>query len=180
MKYLKLFKTTKVFAFSIALIAGSSALANAQNAADPWTGTIPGSNYQAPGDSALKSIRGLLNEGKVDRAVNLAKRNVASFERESRSGKTSSLRYDAYNALCIALSAQQNHQDAIVACDEAIKDSPKRWMAYNSRGTANLRMGNYSAALTDYNLAVENSPGSSEIRSVLEHNVDIARNRTSN
>ncbi len=180
MIYTKLINTTKVFAVSVALIAGSGAMANAQNAAEPWTGAIPGSNYQAPGDDSLKTVRGLLNDGKVDRAVNLAKRNVASYERNSRSGKTSRLRYDAYNALCIALSAQQNHQEAISACDEAIKDSPERWMAYNSRGTANLRMGNYSAALNDYNLALENSPGTTDIRSVLEHNVDIARNRASN
>ncbi len=180
MRYLKESKLTKVLAVGAVLIAGSSTLANAQNASDPWTGAVPGSNFQMPGDGTLQSIREMLNDGEIDRAVNLAKRNVASFERESRSGKTAALRYDAYNALCIALSAKQNHDEAIKACDEAIKDSPNRWMAYNSRGTANLRMGNYSAALNDYNLALENSPGTADVRTVLQHNVEVARNRTSN
>lgn len=180
MKYFKKCKTVTVFAVGVALITGSSTLANAQNATDPWTGSVPGSNIQMPGDNTLKSIRRLLNEGKVDRAVNLAKRNALSYDRDSRSGRTATLRYDAYNALCIALSAQQNHQEAIEACDEAIKDDPKRWMAYNSRGTANLRMADYSAALNDYNLALDNSPDSSDVRSVLEHNIEIARNQSSN
>lgn len=180
MNYLYKNKLTKVLAVSAVLIAGSGTVANAQNAADPWTGAVAGSNIQMPGDTSLKSIRKLLNEGKIDRAVNQAKRNVASYERDRRSGKTSTLKYDAYNALCIALSAQQNHQEAIEACDQAIEDDPKRWMAYNSRGTANFRMGNFSAALDDYNLALENSPGTSNIRSVLQHNVEVARNRSSN
>ncbi len=180
MRYFKKYKMTKVLAISAALIVGSASLANAQTAVEPWTGAVAGSNIQMPADTSLETIRRLLNEGKVDRAVNQAKRNIASIERESRSGKTSSLRYDAYNALCIALSAQQNHQEAIAACDEAIKDSPKRWMAYNSRGTANLRMGNYSAALNDYGMALDNAPGSSNIKSVLEHNMEVARNKSSN
>lgn len=180
MKCLKKNKMTKVLAISAALIAGSGTLATAQNAIEPWTGAVAGSNIQMPGDTSLQTIRRLLNEGKIDRAVNQAKRNVASIESESRSGKTTTLRYDAYNALCIALSAQQNHQEAIGACDEAIKDSPKRWMAYNSRGTANLRMGNYSTALNDYSMALNNAPGSSNIKSVLEHNMEVARNKSSN
>ncbi len=180
MRYFEKYKMTKVLAIGAAMIAGSGTLAHAQNAVDPWTGSVPGSNIQMPGDTSLQTIRRLLNEGEINRAVNQAKRNVASIERESRSGKTSSLRYDAYNALCIALSAQQNHEEAIEACDEAIEDSPKRWMAYNSRGTANLKMGNYSAALNDYGMALDNAPGSSNIKSVLEHNMEVARNKSSN
>ncbi len=153
--------------------------ANAQTAIDPWTGAIPGDTYRFSSDDSLKNIRKLLNEGKIDEAVTFARANVQSIEQESRSGKTSSLRYDAYNALCISLTAKSSYDEAKEACNTAIKDSPNRWMAYNSRGTLNLKMGNFPEAVSDYNMALNNAPSSSDIRSILEHNVSLAQNKIS-
>ncbi len=161
-------------AAGVAMIAGSFT-ANAQSAIEPWTGAIPGGNYEFPGNSSLNSIRKLLNEGRVDAAVTFAKRNVASQKRDSRSGRTSEGIYDAYNALCVALTADQNYDEAIEGCDNAIAENSDRWMAYNSRGTANLKKGNYSDALSDYDMAMQNSPNSSGIREILEHNRQIAQ-----
>ncbi len=169
-------KTIKlgIVAAGVAMIAGSFT-ANAQSAIEPWTGAIPGGNYDFPGNSSLNSIRKLLNEGRVDAAVTFAKRNVASQERDSRSGRTSEGVYDAYNALCVALTAKQSYDEAIEACDKAIDENSNRWMAYNSRGTANLKKGNFSEALNDYNVAMQNSPNTSAIREILEHNRQIAQ-----
>ena len=168
---------TCLTAVGIAIAFGLTSNASAQSVGDPWTGAIPGANYHFSGDDLLKDIRSLLNNGKIDEAVSLARRNVDGFERDTRSGKTSKLRYDAYNALCISLTAQKSYDDAKKACDTAVEDTPGRWMAYNSRGNLNMKMGNFSEALNDYNLALGNAPDSSNVRSILQHNVQLAQSK---
>lgn len=165
-----------------ALIVGLSltaTAAQAQTAVDPWTGAIPGSTIYFPANDNLKQIRKMLNNGEIDKAVVFAQQNIKSIETESRSGKTTRLRYDAYNALCISLTAQGSFDKAREACDTAIKESPNRWMAYNSRGSLNYKTENLSAALSDYRLALENSPTTGDIKSILEHNIDLTQNKAS-
>lgn len=157
------------------LALGFATNATAQTVGDPWTGAVPGANYQFEGSGTLMNIRTLLNDGKVDEAVNLARRHAKSFERNTRSGKTSSLRYDAYNALCISLTAQKSYEDANKACNTAVEDTPGRWMAYNSRGNLKMKMGNFTEALNDYNFALDNAP--SNMKSILQHNVQLAQSR---
>jgi tetratricopeptide (TPR) repeat protein len=172
--------TFKNIITSAALVFGlSTTIAISQTATEPWTGTIPGDTiYFSSGDN-LKQIRTLLNEGKVEKAVVFARQNVKSIDGEKRSGKTSMQRYDAYNALCLALTAQQKYDDAKEACNTAIKDSPDRWMAYNSRGSLNLRMGSFSESSNDYSMAMKNAPSSGNFKSILEHNMNLAQNRIS-
>ncbi len=170
----------KYIAAGAAVVIGMTGTALAQSIADPWTGSIPGDTIQFPGDDSLKDIRKLLNAGEIDTAVNLARRHAAGFERDTRSGKTSAYRYDAYNALCIALTAQKSYEEARVACETAIEDNSDRWMAYNSRGNLQMRMGNYNEAINDYNIALSHAPSSSNLRSVLQHNVELAQSKRSN
>lgn len=150
------------------------AIANAQTATEPWTGAIAGDNINVGTNDMLTDIRRKLNGGDITDAVRLAERYVESIEQNSRSGKTTTYRYDAYNALCISLTAQKSYDKASEACNTAIKDSPNRWFAYNSRGSLNYRTGKFADAIKDYRLALENAPQVGDISSVLEHNIRLA------
>lgn len=168
----------KAIALGTATILGLSAFSTAsfaQTATEAWTGAIPGDTIYFDNDDNLVRIRGMLNNGDIDRAVVFAKNYAESFEENKRSGKTSPRRYDAYNALCLAFTAQKDYDAAKAACDEAVKDSPNRWMAYNSRGSLNMKSGNTSAAAEDYRMALENAPDTGDIKSILEHNLQLAR-----
>lgn len=165
--------------FTCAAILGgvtftSSALA--QSAVEPWTGAIPGDTIYFANNDGLKQIRKMLNDGEIDKAVVFAQAYVKSADTDLRSGKTSSMRYDAYNALCIAYTAQKKFTAAKEACDTAIKLSPKGWLAYNSRGSLNLKNGNLTEANNDYRMALENAPSKGDIRTILEHNINLSQN----
>lgn len=167
---------------SAALIVGmvfASTSAFAQSAAEPWTGAIPGDTIYFANNDGLRQIRAMLNDGEIDKAVVFAKAYVASADTNLRSGKTSSMRYDAYNALCLAYTAQQDYDAAKEACNTAIKDQPKGWLAYNSRGSLNLKTGNFTEANKDYRMALENAPSKGDIKIILEHNMNLAQNRSS-
>lgn len=152
-------------------------MSSAQQAPEPWTGNVPGDNFSFASNDQLRSIRDMLNNNDINGAVNSAKRYVSSLERFERSGQTSQYKYDAYNALCIGLTAQKNYDEAREACDNAIKDSPNRWFAYNSRGSLNFRSGNYADAIKDYNLALERAPNTGHIVEILEHNINLAQSK---
>tara|TARA_Y100000385_G_scaffold267819_1_gene304309 strand:- start:165 stop:692 length:528 start_codon:yes stop_codon:yes gene_type:complete len=158
-------------------MAFTVAPSSAQNAVEPWTGAIPGDTIYFANNDGLRQIRKMLNDGEIDKAVVFAKAYVKSAESNSRSGKTSSMKYDAYNALCLAYTAQKNYDAAIEACDTAIKDSPKGWLAYNSRGSLNLKTGNLTEANNDYRMALENAPEKGDIKTILEHNMNLAQNQ---
>lgn len=165
---------------SIAIITGMSFTATsvfAQSAVEPWTGAIPGDTVYFANNDGLKQIRKMLNDGEIDKAVAFAKAYVNSADSDSRSGKTSSMRYDAYNALCLAYTAQKNYDAAKEACNTAIKDTPNGWLAYNSRGSLNLKMGNNTDANNDYRMALENAPEKGDIKTILEHNMNLTQNQ---
>lgn len=170
-------KNTLTSAAIIAGVSFASISAFAQSAVEPWTGAVPGDTVYFASNDGLKQIRKMLNDGEIDKAVSFAKAFVASSDADSRSGKTSSVRYDAYNALCLAYTAQKNYDAAKEACNTAIKDTPKGWLAYNSRGSLNLKMGNVSEANNDYRMALENAPEKSDIKTILEHNMNLAQNQ---
>lgn len=170
-------KNTITSAAIIASVSLTATSALAQSAVEPWTGAIPGDTVYFANNDGLKQIRKMLNEGEIDKAVTFAKAYVKSADSDSRSGKTSSMRYDAYNALCLAYTAQKNYDDAKEACNTAIKDTPNGWLAYNSRGSLNLKMGNSSEANNDYRMALENAPEKGDIKTILEHNMNLAQNQ---
>ncbi|MDG1021763.1 MAG: hypothetical protein P8O77_09770 [Emcibacteraceae bacterium] len=171
------FKNTFASAAILTSMSIAATSAYAQSAVEPWTGAIPGDNVYFANNDGLKQIRSMLNDGEIDKAVTFAKAYVQSSEADSRSGKTSSMRYDAYNALCLAYTAQKNYDAAKEACNTAIKDTPNGWLAYNSRGSLNLKMGNASEANNDYRMALENAPEKGDIKIILEHNINLAQNQ---
>lgn len=154
--------------------------ASAQNAVEPWTGAIPGDTIYFANNDGLRQIRKMLNDGEIDRAVVFAKAYVKSAESNSRSGETSLMKYDAFNALCLSLTADKQFSKAMEACDNAIEHSPKRWQAYNSRGSLNYKNGKYDSALNDYRIALENAPNQSGVKKIIEHNIKISEPRVSN
>ena len=112
--------------------------------------------------------------GDITNAVRLAEKNIKSIENNSRSGKTTKYSYDAYNALCISLTAQKNYERALIACNTAIKDSPNRWFAFNSRGSLKYQTEKFKDAISDYRLALDNAPKFADITSILEHNIRLS------
>jgi len=151
---------------------------NAQiSSPDPWTGSVAGDNFSFASTDTLTNIKKMLNEGDIAGAVRNAKKLVVELEREKRSGKTSKYTYDAYNALCISQTAQKSYGEAIEACNAAIKNSPNRWFAYNSRGSLNYRQGNFADAVRDYRMALDNAPKIESVSTILQHNIKLAESR---
>ena len=174
-KFLKIRTVTASALVALGLIA-IPAIGQAQQT-DAWTGAVPGTNIYLNTNDMLNSIRSMLNNNDIDGAVKSAQRYVDEMEREKRSGKTTEYRYDAYNALCISLTAQKNYKEAMEACNTAIGDSPARWFAYNSRGSLNFRSGNFANAVSDYRMALERAPKSGEMSMVIEHNIELAQSQ---
>jgi Tfp pilus assembly protein PilF len=90
------------------------------------------------------------------------------------------MKYDAFNALCLSLTADKQFSKAMEACDNAIEHSPKRWQAFNSRGSLNYKNGKFDSALNDYRIALENAPNQSGVKKIIEHNIKISEPRVSN
>lgn len=154
------------------------AIGNAQIASpDPWTGSVAGDNFSFASTDTLTSIKKMLNDGDITGAVRNAKRYVTELERDKRSGKTSRYTYDAYNALCISLTTAKNYTEATEACAAAIKDSPNRWFAYNSRGSLNFKQGNFADAIRDYRMALDNAPKVDSVSTILQHNINLAESK---
>ncbi|MCP5381308.1 MAG: tetratricopeptide repeat protein [Kordiimonadaceae bacterium] len=165
---------------SFLLVAGLATLPTmsfAQSATEPWVGTIPGDNIYFSTTDEMSAIRNMLNNQDYVGAVNNAKKYISSLENFERSGKTSQFRYDAYNALCLGLTAQRKYDEAMEACNTAIEEAPTRWFAYNSRGSLNFRSGNFTEAEKDYRLALEHAPKSGNISEILEHNISLAQSK---
>lgn len=170
-------KQSKLYIF-IGLIIGMSS-GHAQEY-EPWTGSVVGATIHFGTHDSLVSIRRLINEGKTSEAVLMAQTFVNSLSRNDRSGQTVRYKYDAFNALCLSLTADKQFLNAEAACNSAIEHSPKRWQAYNSRGSLNYKNGNYNTALSDYRIALENAPNQSGIKKIIEHNIKISEFRVSN
>ncbi|HPF46368.1 MAG: hypothetical protein KDF58_06210 [Alphaproteobacteria bacterium] len=175
----KMHKSRKILAgiLMASSLAILPSISSAQLSSEPWLGTIPGDNINFASTDELTAIRNMLNAQDYVGAVNYAKRYISTLENFERSGKTSQYKYDAYNALCLGLTAQQKYEEAMEACNTAIKDAPNRWFAYNSRGSLNFRSGNFSEAEKDYRLALEFAPKSGDISEILEHNISLAQSR---
>lgn len=148
----------------------------AQNT-DAWTGSVVGSTIHFGNNDTLKYIRTLLNEGKTVAAAREAQKLVDGVMNNERSGEVSAIQYDAYNALCISLTANNQYDEALDACTTAIEHSPRRWQAINSRGSLNYKIGRYTDALADYRMALERSPNQKNIRRIVEHNIQISEAR---
>lgn len=146
---------------------------------EPWTGSIVGANINLGNNDTLKNIRRLINEGKTDAAVREAEKFVQRISSPGLAQQTTKYYYDAHNALCISLTAHKEYDRAMNACDAAVQHEPSKWMARNSRGSLNYKMGNFSAALNDYRSALENAPRTKNLTRIIEHNIKISEARAS-
>lgn len=66
-----------------------------------------------------------------------------------------STRVPALIDLCAAYTMTQQHEQAQEACDQAVESGWYSGHAYNNRGAYNISIGNYEAAIEDFELALE-------------------------
>ena len=117
----------------------------------------------------------LLEHGRTEEAVSLARRYVNSFDGSLRISTREALpaRYFALNALCVALTQHGEADAAADACSDAIRLLPERWSAINNRGTARYIGDRFGEALADYRLALRVAPPDPDIIATIEHNIDL-------
>lgn len=126
--------------------------------------------------SEIVNIRQLLQEGKSQAAIDRARTYAASLEHVS--GVEARIRYYfALNALCSALAANGNLQEAIETCNKAIGIYASRWQAFNNRGTAYYLSRRYDLALEDYRQALTLLSESEEKTEIIQHNIELAESR---
>ena len=77
----------------------------------------------------------------------------------------------ARNNLCVGHLLLKQFQEALDECSGVIKMKPAMWQGYNNRANANMALGNYTAAIPDYEKAAELNPESSTVQG----NLDLAR-----
>ncbi len=65
----------------------------------------------------------------------------------------------AYNNLCIGLTGLGKFDEAMDACDSAIKLKPRQWSFYNNRGNIYFYRSEFDRALAEYYKALTFSPG---------------------
>ena len=172
--YNHIFLTTHFLFFFLSI----SSAVKAQNY-EPWTGAVVGARIDFSSDETINTIRNLINEGDTSGAVREANKLISSIAQSERGGEKSNYRYDAYNALCVSLTANKEYEKAMDACNDAIQQSPKRWQAYNSRGSLNYKTENFEQALADYKSAFSKASNVPRIKKILEHNIKIAEMRSS-
>lgn len=143
---------------------GLSQLSHAQSRVGADSQPVNRLWFGAP--SELDRISQLVQIGKAEQAVELAQK----FADNMRSGP---YHYDALNALCVALNANEQSDEAITICNEAIEKRPSHWMAFNSRGSAYFTKGDYERAIEDYTQALRLYPDSETVK----FNLALAQSR---
>jgi tetratricopeptide (TPR) repeat protein len=129
--------------------------------------------------STVDEIGRRLEQGKTRDAVDLARRYVESLNNQISvgEGEIAPDVYFALNALCIALTQDNNYDEAIGTCSRAVEMRPRRWSAINNRGTAHFAARQYEAALDDYRLALSVAPENADIRGTIAYNIELAESR---
>ena len=126
----------------------------------------------------ITEIRLLLQDGRkkeaVDKAYNFLERlqGIGGAEAQVR-------RYYGLSALCSALTANGELNEAIETCSQAINMYPTRWQALNNRGVAHYMSGQFDLALADYNQALETVKDSDPLTELLQHNIDLVQAKKS-
>ena len=78
-------------------------------------------------------MRGFIDEGKFQRAVDRASRFIKSNNNNIRNGASMTpATREANNILCVASTSIGQIEDAMVACDKSIKQAPKSWESLKS------------------------------------------------
>ena len=81
-------------------------------------------------------------------------------------------------AMLIAIAATKgNAEEALKMADEAIKKNPKDWAAYESRAIALTHLYRHAEAVDDYNRAIQNEPGYTEIHFIMGYSLSALGRR---
>ena len=70
--------------------------------------------------------------------------------------------------LCAAYTMTQQHEKAQETCNQAVESGWYSGHAYNNRGAYNVSIGNYEAAIRDFQMAIEGRGAERAARSNLE------------
>ena len=130
--------------------------------------------FSEPGE--IRRIRTLLQEGKIELAVEKARDYVDRLE-NTADPDANQLRYFAFNALCAALTSKGEINEAVDACSRAIKINPSSWEALNTRGTAYYVSGQNELALKDYRKALDIVKGSESLVEMIQHNIGLVEKK---
>jgi len=126
----------------------------------------------------ITEIRLLLQSGKKQAAVDRARvfvdnlKTIGGVEARIR-------RYFGLSALCSALTATGELNEAIDSCSKAIDLYPRRWQALNNRGVAYYLSGQLDQALQDYNQALTTVQPSDALTELIQHNITLAEAKKS-
>ncbi len=72
-----------------------------------------------------------------------------------------------YNNLCAAYSVLERYDEAIEACNEALRINAYHWRGYSNRAVALIKLERYDEARQDIRRAMELSPGAERPKEVL-------------
>lgn len=126
---------------------------------------------------ALKRMREFIDEGKFQRAVDRASRFIKSNNNNIRNGASMTpATREAYNILCVASTSIGQVEDAMDACNESIKQSPKSWEGLKSRATLYYMTQDFENSLNDFKSAFEHSPNE-EVSAVLKQNISVVESK---
>lgn len=88
--------------------------------------------------------------GDFEKAIQRLERRLGDDGRQSNS-----IRSPVLIDLCVAYTMAGRVRDAETACDAAVETGWSSGLAYNNRGVLHVARGNYTAALQDFERAVE-------------------------
>lgn len=126
----------------------------------------------------IKRIRDHINKGEYERAESRSVRIIRSEDRNNRSGMSNTGLYkEAYNALCVSLTAQQKIEEAMTACDTSIDLSPTHWESLKTRATLYYMIQDFSKSLTDFELSLEHAPENEELANALKQNIAVVQSK---
>jgi tetratricopeptide (TPR) repeat protein len=114
----------------------------------------------------------MIESGETDQII----KGMALIKREMRRNLVLQDLVSARNNLCVGHLLLKEFNVALEECSSVISLRPSLWQAYNNRANANMGLGNYKAAIPDYEKAAELNPDSNTVQG----NLDLARRQLPN
>ncbi len=154
MNILPLPKTMKLAALTLA-VAGMTTSALAADSAPQFSVAKTATRTIASGASAFQ-------KGDFQKSIAFSRYALKQGLKKSRKAV-------AYSNLCAALGAEGRYDEAVDACDSALKIAPQNWQAFSNRAAVNWLSGDKMQALQDIEAAKTISPEAGEIT----HNLQV-------
>jgi tetratricopeptide (TPR) repeat protein len=114
----------------------------------------------------------LIETGETDKVIE----GMTVIRREMQRDLEFADMVSARNNLCVGHLLLKQFHEALDECSGVIKMKPALWQGYNNRANANMGLGNYTAAIPDYEKAAELNPESNTVQG----NLDLARRQLAN